>query len=204
DAATQRQLNRGSRLVEILKQDQFVPLAVEKQVAIVYAAINGHVDDLEVSLLKRFEQELYRFLETRKPEVLALIRDKKQLSDDVNPALDAARKEFKGESAPYRALAPPDQHPLMASLKTIRKRIGSVKSTQQITKAMKMVAAAKLRRAQEAAHAARPYAEKLAEMLRTVAARAGDVNHPLLATRESERTIDLIVITSDRGLCGGF
>jgi len=92
----------------------------------------------------------------------------------------------------------------MASLKTIRKRIGSVKSTQQITKAMKMVAAAKLRRAQEAAHAARPYAEKLAEMLRTVAARAGDVNHPLLATRESERTIDLIVITSDRGLCGGF
>jgi F-type H+-transporting ATPase subunit gamma len=92
----------------------------------------------------------------------------------------------------------------MASLKIIRKRISSVKSTQQITKAMKMVAAAKLRRAQEAAQAARPYAEKLAEMLRTVAARAGDVSHPLLATRETERTIDLILITSDRGLCGGF
>ena len=92
----------------------------------------------------------------------------------------------------------------MASLKIIRKRISSVKSTQQITKAMKMVAAAKLRRAQEAAQAARPYAEKLAEMLRMVAARAGDVTHPLLATRETERTIDLILITSDRGLCGGF
>jgi len=92
----------------------------------------------------------------------------------------------------------------MASLKTIRKRIGSVKSTQQITKAMKMVAAAKLRRAQEAAHAARPYAEKLAAMLRTVAARAADVQHPLLATSETERTIDLIVVTSDRGLCGGY
>ena len=92
----------------------------------------------------------------------------------------------------------------MASLKVIRKRIASVKSTQQITKAMKMVAAAKLRRAQEAAQAARPYAEKLSEMLRTVAARAGDVKHPLLATREAERTIDLIVVTSDRGLCGGF
>jgi F-type H+-transporting ATPase subunit gamma len=92
----------------------------------------------------------------------------------------------------------------MASLKIIRKRISSVKSTQQITKAMKMVAAAKLRRAQEAAQAARPYAEKLAEMLRTVAARAGDVPHPLLATREAEHTIDLIVVTSDRGLCGGY
>ncbi len=92
----------------------------------------------------------------------------------------------------------------MASLKTIRKRISSVKSTQQITKAMKMVAAAKLRRAQEAAQAARPYAEKLAELLRTVAARAGDVQHPLLATREREQCIDLIVITSDRGLCGGY
>src|SRR6185369_16557166 len=92
----------------------------------------------------------------------------------------------------------------MASLKVIRKRISSVKSTQQITKAMKMVAAAKLRRAQEAAQAARPYAEKLAEMLRTVAASAAELEHPLLAQRESERTIDLIVITGDRGLCGGY
>jgi F-type H+-transporting ATPase subunit gamma len=92
----------------------------------------------------------------------------------------------------------------MASLKSIRKRIGSVKSTQQITKAMKMVAAAKLRRAQEAAQAARPYAEKLAELLRTVAARTGEAPHPLLAQRESVQTIDVIVITSDRGLCGGY
>ena len=92
----------------------------------------------------------------------------------------------------------------MASLKSIRKRISSVKSTQQITKAMKMVAAAKLRRAQEAAQAARPYAEKLAELLRTVAARAGEVPHPLLAQRETAQTIDVIVITSDRGLCGGY
>jgi F-type H+-transporting ATPase subunit gamma len=61
-----------------------------------------------------------------------------------------------------------------------------------------------LRRAQEAAQAARPYAEKLAEMLRTVAARAGDEPHPLLATRDAERTIDVIVVTSDRGLCGGY
>jgi F-type H+-transporting ATPase subunit gamma len=93
----------------------------------------------------------------------------------------------------------------MASLKSIRKRISSVKSTQQITKAMKMVAAAKLRRAQEAAQEARPYADKLSKMLQTVASRvATDSGHPLLAERPSERRIDLIVVTSDRGLCGGY
>jgi F-type H+-transporting ATPase subunit gamma len=93
----------------------------------------------------------------------------------------------------------------MASLKSIRKRISSVKSTQQITKAMKMVAAAKLRRAQEAAQQARPYAEKLAELLQTVAARVGeDADHPLLAPRAHEQRIDVILVTSDRGLCGGY
>jgi len=93
----------------------------------------------------------------------------------------------------------------MASLKSIRKRISSVKSTQQITKAMKMVAAAKLRRAQEAAQQARPYAEKLSALLQTVAARAGDdVSHPLLTARSVERRIDVILVTSDRGLCGGY
>ena len=92
----------------------------------------------------------------------------------------------------------------MASLKVIRRRISSVKSTQQITKAMKMVAAAKLRRAQDAATRARPYAEKITDLLRAVAARVAADSHPLLALRESERRIDLVVVTSDRGLCGGF
>jgi len=93
----------------------------------------------------------------------------------------------------------------MASLKSIRKRISSVKSTQQITKAMKMVAAAKLRRAQEAAQEARPYADKLSTMLQTVASRVdADSGHPLLAERPTERRIDLLIVTSDRGLCGGY
>jgi F-type H+-transporting ATPase subunit gamma len=92
----------------------------------------------------------------------------------------------------------------MASLKTIRRRISSVKSTQQITKAMKMVAAAKLRRAQDAAMRARPYAEKIRALLRAVGARVAADSHPLLAARETERRIDLVVVTSDRGLCGGF
>jgi len=91
----------------------------------------------------------------------------------------------------------------MANLKTLRKRISTVRSTQQITKAMKMVAAAKLRRAQEAAERARPYAEKLAEMFAAVAGEAGPEAHPLLVRRD-ERRIDVVVVTSDRGLCGGY
>ena len=91
----------------------------------------------------------------------------------------------------------------MPSLKALRKRIATVRSTQQITKAMKMVAAAKLRRAQEAAERARPYATKLSEMFSAVAAGVEPEAHPLLA-RRPERRIDLLVLTSDRGLCGGY
>jgi F-type H+-transporting ATPase subunit gamma len=91
----------------------------------------------------------------------------------------------------------------MPSLKALRKRISSVRSTQQITRAMKMVSAAKLRRAQEAAERARPYASKLTEMFSAVVADLGEDAHPLLARREEKRA-DLILITSDRGLCGAY
>jgi F-type H+-transporting ATPase subunit gamma len=92
----------------------------------------------------------------------------------------------------------------MPSLKAIRKRISSVKSTQQITKAMKMVAAAKLRRAQEAAMAARPYADKLGALVQNVAACVGADAHPLLSPRDEVRSIRVLLVTSDRGLCGGY
>jgi F-type H+-transporting ATPase subunit gamma len=91
----------------------------------------------------------------------------------------------------------------MPSLKAVRTRIASVKSTQKITRAMKLVAAAKLRRAQDAIIAARPYAQALAEAVAEVAARAGDDAHPMLQQREGRR-LAVITLTSDRGLCGGF
>jgi F-type H+-transporting ATPase subunit gamma len=91
----------------------------------------------------------------------------------------------------------------MATLKAIRKRISSIRNTQQITKAMKMVSAAKLRRAQEAAVQARPYAEKMTDLLKNLAARVATNAHPLLTMRE-ERRIQLVLFTSDRGLCGGY
>jgi len=85
----------------------------------------------------------------------------------------------------------------------IRRRIRSVKSTQQITKAMKMVSAAKLRRAQEAMFAARPYARKMMEVLNSMASRATPDAHPLLQERGYEKVL-LVVITGDKGLCGAF
>ncbi|HWP35094.1 MAG TPA: ATP synthase F1 subunit gamma [Thermodesulfobacteriota bacterium] len=91
----------------------------------------------------------------------------------------------------------------MPSLRDIRRRIRSVRNTRQITKAMKMIAAAKLRRAQEQILAARPYANKLMEVMASLAARVDRERHPLLAKREVRR-VELVVITGDRGLCGAF
>src|SRR5687767_14685485 len=92
----------------------------------------------------------------------------------------------------------------MANLLDIRRRIKSVKNTQQITKAMKMVSAAKLRRAQERAVSARPFAVKMAEVLTDLASQAGeDFTHPLLDARGDQRYL-LVLITADKGLAGAF
>jgi len=92
----------------------------------------------------------------------------------------------------------------MPSLKDIKRRITSVQKTQQITRAMRMVAGAKLRRAQEAIEAARPYAERMRATLAEVARAQRDAEHPLLEDRGQIRATQLIVVTSDRGLCGAF
>ena len=91
----------------------------------------------------------------------------------------------------------------MPALVDIRRRIRSVKSTQQITKAMKMVSAAKLRRAQDAMFAARPYARKMMEVLNNLASRATAELHPLLEQRDDQKVL-LVVVTADKGLCGAF
>src|SRR6266446_4617567 len=91
----------------------------------------------------------------------------------------------------------------MATLRDIQRRIRSVQSTQKITKAMKLVAAAKFRRAQERILAARPYAKKMNELLSGLVERTGDETHPLLARRDTGRK-RLVIITADKGLCGAF
>ncbi|OPX84361.1 MAG: ATP synthase gamma chain [Pelotomaculum sp. PtaB.Bin104] len=91
----------------------------------------------------------------------------------------------------------------MASLRDLRRRIKSTGNMQKITKAMKAVSAAKMRKAQEAVMSARPYAKRIRGVMGRVAAASGSVNHPLLAVRDPKR-VAYIVITADRGLCGGF
>ena len=92
----------------------------------------------------------------------------------------------------------------MASLKDIKWRIGSVQKTQQITRAMRMVAGAKLRRAQDAIESARPYAERMQATLAEVAASQPDAEHPLLKAREAVGRAEIVAISSNRGLCGAF
>ena len=92
----------------------------------------------------------------------------------------------------------------MASARDIKRKIGSVQNTQKITKAMKMVSAAKMRRAIEAMMSARPYAELIGNFIRDIAARSSGDVHPYFQPREKVKSIGLILVTSDRGLCGAF
>jgi F-type H+-transporting ATPase subunit gamma len=91
----------------------------------------------------------------------------------------------------------------MAKTRDIKRRIRSIRSTMQVTRAMKMVSAAKLRRSQERIHEARPYASRMLWVLRSLASRANPDAHPLLRVRPEQR-IDLLIVTADKGLCGSF
>jgi F-type H+/Na+-transporting ATPase subunit alpha len=103
DKATQAQLSRGQRLVEVLKQDQYEPLPVEKQVLIIFAAANRYLDDLEIGEVRRFELELYPFVETNYSGVFKTIREKKAIDDSLKAelikALDAFKERFKAGAA---------------------------------------------------------------------------------------------------------
>jgi F-type H+-transporting ATPase subunit alpha len=94
DPATQRQLNRGRRLTEILKQPQYKPLPVQHQVAIIFAATNGYLDAVAIERVRQYEEGLYRFLETQHAGVLTTIAEKKILDDDLKAGLKAALDEY--------------------------------------------------------------------------------------------------------------
>jgi len=99
DAATQRQLNRGARLVEILKQGQYQPLPVERQVIAIYAANNGYVDDYETTAVQRYESEMLTFMESKHAGILSDLAEKKAIDEDLEGRIKAALEEFKGQFA---------------------------------------------------------------------------------------------------------
>src|SRR3954470_20121418 len=105
DKATQAQLTRGARLVEILKQPQYQPLPVERQIAIIFAGTNGYLDTIPLSELRAFEIGLYKFIETRHSQLFRNIAEKKQLDDALKSTLAGAVKEFAAEFAGRKAAA---------------------------------------------------------------------------------------------------
>jgi F-type H+-transporting ATPase subunit alpha len=103
DAATLAQLNRGSRLVEILKQPQYKPLAVEKQALLIFAGTNGFLDQVPVSDVDTYESELYRTFEMRHAGLLKTLAEKKQFDDELKAQVTAALKEFGQQFAARKA-----------------------------------------------------------------------------------------------------
>jgi F-type H+-transporting ATPase subunit alpha len=99
DASTQRMLARGVRLVEVLKQPQMQPQRVERQVLVVYAATNGFIDSLPVEAVPRYEAELFDYVESKHPEALTALREKRELTNEVKAQLNAVLEEFKGRFA---------------------------------------------------------------------------------------------------------
>jgi F-type H+-transporting ATPase subunit alpha len=94
DQATQAQLNRGRRLMEVLKQPQYEPLSVAKQVLIIYAGANGYLDPIDVADVPAYESALFSFIDTRHPGIVATLSEKKQMSDELKAEIDQALKEF--------------------------------------------------------------------------------------------------------------
>ena len=99
DKATQQQIARGQRLVEILKQPPNKPVPVEKQIAIIYAGTKGYLDDVPVEAIQKFEQEFFTFLDTEKADLLEMIRTEKKLTDEIETKLKEALEEFKKKVA---------------------------------------------------------------------------------------------------------
>ena len=97
DKTTQRQLARGERLVEVLKQDQYVPMPVEKQVLTIFSATNGYLDDYPVEVIGKYAEEMVRFVENRHPRILKDIKEKEKLDDDLQATMKNALDEFKNE-----------------------------------------------------------------------------------------------------------
>jgi F-type H+-transporting ATPase subunit alpha len=100
DSATQAQLSRGQRLTEVLKQNQYSPLTIEKQVLVIFIATNGYLDDVAVADVRRFESEMYQFFDTNYSGVFAKIAQKKVLDDEIKSMIAEAMKAFKEKFVP--------------------------------------------------------------------------------------------------------
>ena len=238
DADTQRTLARGERLVKTLNQHERAPLPVEDQTLQIYAATDGFLDRLNVERVTEFLAELTERMHSEHADLRAKIAGgdwSEETQKAVHDAVEAFARDFGydldeegqplDEDAPIRAqdapsrtrwraggaagggLAPPARN-IMASQRDVKNRISSVKNIQKITRAMEMVAAARLRRAEQRIAALRPYAEAIAADDPPGGAGRGRARSRACrccaSTSVGAANVGLLLITGDRGLAGGF
>ena len=197
DEVTKRTLARGERMVQLLNQGRFDPMPVEEQVAVIFAGNQGFLDDLDVHRVRPFGEGLRDYLRSQAADVLADIRDRGEVTEEteakLKDAVAAYHNSFAADPAHVarggrdrgRRSRRRRRRPDVASLRDIRRRIASVQNTRKITKAMEMVAAAKLRRNQARIEALRPYAGDMIEMMIDLATYSEDARqYALLQERE--------------------
>ena len=216
DAATKRQLERGARTVEMLKQGQYQPMPVEQQVMIIYAVANGYIDDVPVSDARASGRGLPRVhgravpagrrahphregdLEGDRGRLQARAsRSTRSVAAAARPASTASKR-----SASTMQPTPSGDRTAMAKGRELKGRIKSVENTRKITRTMEMVATSKMKRAQDRVVAARPYANALADVISSLYSPELAERFPLLRQPAQQRRVALIVLTSNRGLAG--
>ena len=212
DAVTQRLLNRGARLTELLKQPQFSPLKMEEQVAVIYAGVNGYLDPLPVNQVRAFEDGLLALMRTQHADILEAIRTSRDLSDDMAGQAEerrrAIRREFHQGSCLIEASQPAlsrTRRPGASSDAVLkgpsqphRLRQGDAEDHQGHADGRRGKTAPRA----EAAEAARPYAERMEKVLANLAAgiSPGAPAPALLGGTGRDQTHLLVVCTGERGL----
>ena len=233
DADTQATLARGERLVKTLNQNERSPMPVEEQVVVIYAATNGFIDRVNVDRVPEYHADLVSRMRSEHADVLEKIANgewgddivetihdgveefTKDFGDDIDEdgvAIDsgdsaAPATDDDGDEATADRAREGGGTGVSATQRDVKTRIGSVKNIQKITRAMEMVAAARLRRAEQRIAALRPYAGAIRRMTRQAAEAAGSsemTGLPILKEHDSENTIAVLLVTGDRGLAGAF
>ena len=202
DEATRKQLERGRMVTELMKQPQYQPLQVWEMALTLFAVNNGYFDDIDVKKALAAEKSMRDYVKDKYAALIERIEDKKDLPAEDEKALNDAIEDWKKNGA-YSIRLRSARQP-MPGTKEIRTKIKSVQNTRKITKAMEMVAASKMRKAQERMRAARPYGEKIRNVAAHIRHANPEYRHPFLVERDSVKRVGIIVVTTDKGLCGGL
>ena len=234
DAASRAQLDRGARLVELLKQPQYSPFPVEEQVVSIWAGTTGQLDDVPVEDIRRFETEFLDYLRRNNDGLLTSIRETKDLTDDnittLKDAIDRFRRTFevtggkllvagrgrhaarrrRGQAGVRREVRAPGPGrrrvggAMAAQLRAVRARIRAVKSIAKITRAQELIASSRIVRAQQRMRAAEPYARELTTAVEAVVSRSSTISHPMITEPESVTRAAVLILTSDGGFAGAY